>query len=195
MTSLQHRQSLRTELRSKRRNVPESQQILAAEELCQQFIGLGLHLRFSRIGLYWPVDGEISPLPLLYQLSAMGTHCFLPQLHPFNKKNVRFARYTPGDALVPNRYSISEPNTAEISPIWSLDLLLIPLVGFDSAGGRLGMGGGYYDRSLAVSTKTHFGPLRIGLAHRCQEVEHVPVADWDIPMNGILTDDRYLPCL
>jgi len=168
--------------------------MIAAERLCHQFIRHGMHLRYQRIGLYWPVDGEINPLPLLHQLTALQTHCFLPQLHPIYSHRLNFARYQPNDALTLNRFSIPEPQTRKPTPLWSLDLLLMPLVGFDTNGGRLGMGAGYYDRSLAVNTATGFGPQYIGLAHHCQQVEALATASWDIPMNGILTDNDYFRC-
>ena len=75
---------------------------------------------------------------------------------------------------------------------WRLDLVLVPLVGFDPQGNRLGMGGGFYDRTFAYrGRRKHTSrPCLIGLAHECQRVEHLPCAGWDIPLDGVITDCR-----
>ena len=89
-----------------------------------------------------------------------------------------------------NRFGIKEPIDGSPSSAQTLDLILIPLVGFDQRGNRLGMGGGFYDRTLAFKLKTPQRPNLIGLAHECQRVEHLETDPWDIPMTGILTSHK-----
>jgi len=106
-----------------------------------------------------------------------------------------FQRINPREKLRCNRFRIAEPqaNRARQRKIWALDLILLPLVGFDAHGGRLGMGGGFYDRSLAHKTR-HPGmhkPRLLGLAHECQKVEKLPTASWDVPLQATVTDQGW----
>ena len=92
--------------------------------------------------------------------------------------------------MTTNRYAIFEPklNCSQICPLPELDFLLMPLVAFDEQGNRLGMGGGYYDRTLAKHyAEKRAKPKLIGLAHDCQKVESLPIEAWDVPLQQILT--------
>ncbi|HBP2722431.1 TPA: 5-formyltetrahydrofolate cyclo-ligase, partial [Pseudomonas aeruginosa] len=97
-----------------------------------------------------------------------------------------------GERWTRNRFRISEPlaDAGRQRKAWALDLVLLPLVGFDEQGGRLGMGGGFYDRSLAYLARRKNGhkPTLIGLAHECQKVDRLALASWDIPLAGTVTD-------
>ncbi len=105
---------------------------------------------------------------------------------------MRFHRHAPGQTLRSNTFNIPEPNALrrrQIDPA-RLDMMLLPLVGFDRRGNRLGMGGGYYDRALAFKQRRNAAntPLLIGLAHHLQEVERLPIQHWDIPLDWVATD-------
>ena len=106
-----------------------------------------------------------------------------------------FQRIHPGEKMQPNRFRIPEPrkNIARQRKVWTLDLVLLPLVGFDDAGGRLGMGGGFYDRSLAylARRKQWRKPTLLGLAHECQKVERLAQASWDVPLQGTVSDRHW----
>jgi 5-formyltetrahydrofolate cyclo-ligase len=96
--------------------------------------------------------------------------------------------------MVANRYAILEPklNCGQICPLPELDILLMPLVAFDEQGNRLGMGGGYYDRTLAKHyAEQREKPKLIGLAHDCQKVESLPIEAWDVPLQQILTPTKF----
>ena len=101
-----------------------------------------------------------------------------------------FAQYTSSSVLTPNRFNIPEPLDGFAIRPWQLSLVLFPLVGFDVQGGRLGMGGGYYDRVFA---NRHLWPRRpslFGIAHECQKVEVIPREPWDIPLDGVFSDRK-----
>ncbi|WP_081926668.1 MULTISPECIES: 5-formyltetrahydrofolate cyclo-ligase [unclassified Alteromonas] len=130
-------------------------------------------------------------------LTTMPTTFSLPVLHPVCKGHLLFLEYGPHTTLVKNKYNIDEPELAchNVVPTSTIDVILMPLVGFDSKGNRLGMGGGYYDRTLVFTQITRFTqkkPILIGIAHDEQEVETLPFEPWDIPVDIIVTPKRIL---
>lgn len=127
----------------------------------------------------------------------MGKEVYLPVLAPL-KDQLYFAPFQPDSKMKINRFGISEPNCPP--NYWlsaqQLNLLFLPLVAFDKEGNRLGMGGGFYDRSLAyLSFRKRFKqPKLIGLAHDLQQVESIKHEKWDIPVDQIITEKRIIPC-
>ena len=110
-------------------------------------------------------------------------------LLPANR--LTFARWQQGAILHPHRYGIPEPpEPVGSSPAGGLDLIVLPLVGWDRRGGRLGMGGGFYDRTLEEVS----GPRLLGLGHSCQELETVPLQAWDVRLDFVATDATLLDC-
>ena len=187
----QDRQSLRKEIRAKRQALSDWQQRRASENLLSQ-IKLSTHLyRAKHVALYLANDGEISPAPILELLTAVGAKCYLPVLHPMAHNRLLFCEYQTDKQLVKNKYGIAEPslkNCRLIQPN-QLSAVLLPLVAFDPLGNRMGMGGGYYDRTFAFKqNKPKSTPKLIGLAHECQKVERLPTESWDIPLHSIITD-------
>jgi 5-formyltetrahydrofolate cyclo-ligase len=186
------RTQLRHLLRQQRRALSPMAQRQAARDLYRQ---LAQHPHFRRarqIALYLPNDGEIDPRPLLHAAQRRGKAVYLPVLSPWPRSKMVFQRLMPGEPLRRNRFGIAEPalNPKRQRKAWALDLLLLPLVGFDNQGGRLGMGGGFYDRSLAYRQrrKNWHKPTLLGLAHACQQVENLAMASWDVPLQGTVTD-------
>ena len=134
----------------------------------------------------------MDPLPLIESALSSNKKIYLPVLRPRPKRSLWFAEFRPGDRLLPNRFGIDEPDIKRRHPTppWALDLILLPLVAFDNKGNRLGMGGGFYDRTLAYlrHRKYWHKPLLVGMAHECQKLSHVKKQPWDIPLNGIITE-------
>ena len=189
MIDARQRQALRRQLRSKRRAMPEQQRALAAERLARRLRNHPRLLFTRRIGLYLPNDGEIDPRPGLIG-GGHRRRLYLPLLDPLSPGLLRFCRWRGSDGLATNRYGIAEPKHGirRTVPVWSLDVLVMPLVAFDDQGGRLGMGGGYYDRSLAAWQRWPRRPLLVGVGYQFQRVPTLPVAHWDIPLDLVLTD-------
>ena len=182
---------LRRELRARRRQLTPHQQTVAAGYLQRLLRRQPLFIRSRRIAFYLANDGEINPAPLLDWARRLGKHCYLPALDPCAAGRLRFVRYNTGSRLRPNRYGIPEPllSRGDILPAAALDLVFLPLVGFDASGARLGMGGGYYDRTFAFKrSNTAHKPYLLGLAHRCQQVDNLETAHWDIPLHAVATD-------
>jgi len=186
------RNHLRRALRAERNRLTPAQQARAAQGLAVQLAGTRLFRVARRIALYLPNDGEIDPVPLMTRVWAMNKTCYLPILSRLKHDRLWFAPYEPDTALAPNRFGIPEPLVAPRTWLRApdLDLILMPLVAFDARGNRLGMGGGFYDRSLAFLR--HRGrwhkPHLVGLAHEVQHVEQLETFAWDVPLQAVATD-------
>ena len=189
------RPQLRRLLRHNRRALSPAEQRQAAKGLYRQLAQIPLFRRARHVSLYLPMDGEIDPRLLLRAAQKRGKTTYLPVLSAWPRTRMVFQRVRPGEKFKPNRFRIPEPriDARRQRKIWTLDLVLMPLVGFDPEGGRLGMGGGFYDRSLAylARRKTWRKPVLLGLAHECQKVGKLAVASWDVPLAGTVTDKRW----
>ncbi|MBV6693414.1 MULTISPECIES: 5-formyltetrahydrofolate cyclo-ligase [Serratia] len=186
----QQRQNIRNQIRQRRRALTSEQQNNFALQTAER---IAVHPRIQAahsIAVFLSFDGELDTRPLIERLWQQAKQVYLPVLHPFSPGNLLFLRYTPETPLVHNRFNILEPqlDVRNVLPVGSLDVVLTPLVAFDSSGQRLGMGGGFYDRTL--QNWQHLGPYPIGLAHDCQQVEQLPVEHWDIPLPEIITPSQ-----
>jgi 5-formyltetrahydrofolate cyclo-ligase len=183
---------LRQSMRVKRRTLTPAEQVLAARKLAARVVATRLFRVSRRIACYLPNDGEIDPSDIIERIWRMKKLAFLPVLSHISTDRLWFAQVEPGMELVANRYGIAEPHVPRHALIRAheLDLVLLPLVAFDSHGHRLGMGGGFYDRSLAfLRHRQHLAkPHLLGLAHDFQRVERCPADPWDIPLNGVVSD-------
>jgi len=185
-------------LRLRRRELSAIQRREAAKRLCRHLRQLPEIQRARRVALYLPNDGEIDPTPLIPWLERRGTRVYLPVVKPLSANQLWFVHYHSGTPMLANRFGIPEPESrfgahrARRTPAWALDAILLPLVGFDDQGQRLGMGGGFYDRTLAFTHRPGPRPRLIGLAHECQRVERLPAAPWDVPLDAIVSDARVI---
>ncbi len=191
---LSQKQQLRQQLRSRRKRLSNKEQAHAAYGLCNQLLTLPEFQRAKRIAVYFASDGEIDLQPLIAQCWKYGKHTYLPVLHPISQRRLVFMPFRPGVELARNRYGIPEPlsHLSRPAPTWTLDLVLTPLVGFDAQGNRMGMGGGYYDKSFEFLKHNRHPrkPKMIGVAHECQKVERLETERWDIKMDMIVTGSR-----
>ena len=181
---------LRQSIRRQRRALGPAEAASCARQLAH-------HARYNRlvtgsrhIAAYLAADGEMDPLPLLHTLWSLGKRIYLPVLVTFSHQKLWFARFEPGDELVYNRYGIPEPLRRKLIKPGALDLVLAPLVAFDTAGHRVGMGGGYYDRSFAfLQQRNHWRkPRMLGIAYEFQKQPAIQPNAWDIPLDAIATE-------
>lgn len=180
------RNQLRQQIRKTRANLTALQQQQAEDSITQQALALIEERNAQHIALYISFDGEISTEKLIKILWMQGKQVYLPVLHPFNPNHLLFLRYLPETPMLKNKFGILEPklNVQNVLPLKELDILFTPLVAFDKQGNRLGMGGGFYDRTLQNWRNSSFIP--VGLAHQCQQVEQLPTEVWDVPLHQIL---------
>lgn len=192
--SHQQRLSLRQQLRSARRHLSKKQQSAHARQLAKNMHLCRHYRQVRRIAFYLAEDGEIATNIAIHHAWQAKKHVYLPRLSPYENE-LFFARYTPRISMKNNRFGIAEPAVSikKCKRAHQLQLIFMPLVGFDMQGNRLGMGGGFYDRTLHFRNhqKKWKHPKLIGLAHECQQLEQVPVEQWDIPLDGILTEKKY----
>lgn len=184
---MSERQALRRNFRAKRRALSRELQKQHALAITRILTNSDEMLRSQRIGLYLANDGEVDLTPLANELANRKKQLALPVIG--QRREMDFYRYQPGDKLLPNRFGIPEPAPgASFVEGRSLDLLLIPLVAFDAAGTRLGMGAGYYDRYLG-RLEPHMRPRTIGVAYSIQRSEKpLPAEPWDIPLDRVVTE-------
>ncbi|MEQ9855004.1 MULTISPECIES: 5-formyltetrahydrofolate cyclo-ligase [Pectobacterium] len=187
------RQQIRQAVRQHRRLLTPEQQALFAQQACERVMAHPKIIRAESVAVFLSFDGELDTSPLIQQLWQQGKRVYLPVLHPFRAGHLLFLRYAPDTELVRNRLKIMEPrlDVRQVLPLPQLDILLTPLVAFDHQGQRLGMGGGFYDRTLQYRNQMSRGPYPIGLAHDCQQVGALPVESWDIPLPEIITPSRH----
>src|SRR5690606_9409039 len=192
-TSPGDRKTLRQAMRRRRRQLTPVQQAHAARSLKQHLSQNPLFLRARAIALYLPNDGEIDPRPLAQVVWRQRKRCYLPVLHPILENRLWFFEFRPDTPLRRNRFRIPEPEISHETrrPAWSLSLVLLPLVAFDEQGGRLGMGGGFYDRTFAFSQRrATLRPRLVGLAHDFQRVENLDKQPWDVPLEAVATERK-----
>lgn len=183
--------NLRAKLLETRRQLTWQDQRKAALGVCTQLAKLPRFITSRTIGAYIANGPEINPQPFIEHCWSMGKQVYLPVLDPLKPGHLIFMKYNKGDVLARNRMGILEPHPSRDTrcPPWTLDLVLTPLVGFDVKGHRIGMGGGFYDRTFAFMNRPRQPrkPTLIGIAHECQKQPNIPTESWDIPLQGIAT--------
>ena len=181
--------TLRREIRAQRRALTVHEAHAAARRLLRWALRHRL-LRYRRIGFYLPLGEEIDLTPLLNAALWLNKACYLPVIPKRGARRMWFSRIGDGDVWYQNRFGIFEHGSFERVRARQLDLLFVPLVAFDAQGNRLGMGGGFYDTSLAyLRTRRIFRkPKLIGVAYDFQRVESLPCEVWDVPLDAVLTD-------
>ncbi|EEE9131917.1 5-formyltetrahydrofolate cyclo-ligase, partial [Salmonella enterica subsp. enterica serovar Agona] len=144
------RQEIRRMIRQRRRVLTPEQQRRFGQQAAARMLSFPPVVMAHTVAVFLSFDGELDTQPLIEQLWQAGKRVYLPVLHPFSPGNLLFLHYHPQSALVTNRLKIREPrlDVRDVLPLAKLDVLVTPLVAFDEDGQRLGMGGGFYDRTL-----------------------------------------------
>lgn len=186
------RDALRRDLRARRRAISAPERLNAAEQLADRLLDLPFVPQSGLVAGYWTMDGEIALHVWQLRLPSSLTYC-LPVLQA---DRLCFAPWQPGEPLVANRLGIPEPDVAASALLEAntMSLVVLPLVGFDAEGGRLGMGGGWYDRSFAFRRHKHAPPWLVGAAFAAQQLDTLGAESWDVPLDAVCTEhDTFLP--
>jgi len=189
--SVTGKSALRGELRRKRAGLGMQQRRHAAERVALHALSARLVARGRRIGFYMPTHNELDILPLLNRALWMGIECYLPVVPGPRRKRLWFTRLGGASDWTHNRYEIPEYGVRQRKMrIAMLDVVFMPLLGFDRRGYRMGMGGGYYDASLAyLSRRQHWHrPRLVGVGFEIQKCDHIPEDPWDIRLDAVITE-------
>lgn len=188
--------TLRNKIREKRRALPEHVRQANSAELFGHVINHHIFKRSNRVAGFIANDGELDPELIIDRAIHDGKECFLPVMNKLHGNRLWFAPLHEESRLSLNKYGIPEPDIfpPKPTPTWTLDLVLTPLVAFDSDGGRIGMGGGYYDRTFSHPKRSSNSrrPFLLGVAHSFQEVKTIKREPWDIPLDGIATEKEII---
>jgi len=176
-------------MRDQRRRLDPVERARLSARVCHALIATGAFRRARRVAAYLPKGGEVDLSRLVTQAWSRCKRCYLPVVH---RGQLRFLPFEPDTPLRPNRFGIPEPSVPLRRQVAALtiDLVIVPLVAFDGQGNRLGMGGGYYDRTFAFAGRRRRWrrPLLIGAAYGWQRVPLLPSNPWDVPLHGVATE-------
>jgi len=196
MDLIDQRDKIRQAVRQQRQGLTPAQVAEHSLQLANNLLNSRLFQTSQHIAVYLANDGEIDPLFLIDEAWHRRKQIYLPVLGLRTSNRMWFLPFAEQTALSPNRFGIPEPVHSRRDRLFKpqrLDLVLMPLVAFDKQGNRLGMGGGFYDRTLAFLNSRHHWrkPRLIGLAYEFQCIEQLPAQNWDIPLDAIVTEQGF----
>lgn len=190
------RNALRSSLRARRAALSVAERIAAADGALNSLGQLADFLVDERIAGYWAIDGELPLHRVVADLTRRGQHYFLPCIR--KHRQMAFARWSSGVEMKANRFGIPEPVSAGENVLHPgmLDIVLVPLLGFDRSGHRLGYGGGFYDASFAFlrERKEPDSPLLVGIGYAMQEVDAIDACAHDVRLDYIATENELIDC-
>ena len=184
------RNNARNEIRQKRKALHEDE-VAKCSELVRRVVLEHEFLKQNRcIASYHSFSGEIDTVEINKALRLAGHHMALPVIHPEKKGLMDFYSYEKPEDLILNRFKIPEPVVSEENLVQphKLEVVIVPLVGFNEKGERLGMGGGYYDRMLK---KISCECLTLGLAYDFQLIPEIKSQPWDMPLDEVITPTKH----
>lgn len=185
------RHQLRQQLRARRAALSPGERLAAADAVARHLAASPELREPGYVGGYWAVGGEV-PLHAVQLRLAPGQVWCLPVVQ--DDGSLRFAPWRAGDPLANNRFGIPEPDVEPASTLApeALSLVLVPLLGWDRDGHRLGMGGGYYDRSFDFRRGRPGPPWLVGVAYACQELPGLAAEPWDVDLDAMATEREWL---
>jgi len=180
----EQRRAMRVELRERRAALSPKEQADVAVAVRTRLARIVALERAQVVGGYRAIRGEVDLDAALTRLHDAGAMVTVPRV---SGVRLDFLPWSPTSETVAGSFGIDEPINGEPLPFTQHDVVLVPLVAFDETGQRLGQGGGFYDRAIAAAGASR--PLLIGVAHAFQQVRSVPIEEWDMPLDAVVTED------
>jgi 5-formyltetrahydrofolate cyclo-ligase len=182
----------RRRLRELRLALGPAERAAAERAIRAALVRLGVFRRGAHVALYVPMRGEVDVRPCLEVARRQGSHVYVPRVVSRRRRQMLFAPWSEDGTHRTNAFGIPEPGSAAgVRPVIGLDAVILPLVGFDASGNRLGMGAGFYDRALRRRldrSATWRRPRLIGVAYACQQLPAIPASPWDVPLDVVVTE-------
>jgi 5-formyltetrahydrofolate cyclo-ligase len=198
LVSQSPRQIIRKAIRQQRQSLDDIEQSEASVNLLKQLISNERVKEAQHIAIYLANESELDAHLFIKWCWEEKKSIYLPVIHPFSEGQLLFLKYDKHTKMQINQYGIHEPklDVTAIKLVSDIDIIFTPLVAFDQIGNRLGMGGGFYDRTLArwfneFQSNKLTKPYPIGIAHSCQKVDNIPCEIWDIPLPEIYTPEQH----
>ena len=185
---------IRKSIRQSRRNIDDATRTDWSRRICERVVAVPKFQSSQKIGGFLAFDGEADPLAAMQVAVGNGQRVFVPIIVGKNKP-LLFAPWSPKAKMRSNRFGIAEPDVpaTELISATELDFVITPLVAFDERCNRIGVGGGYYDRSFAFTKKSSESSERVtlvGFAFELQKVESIQTNHWDVRLNRIVTEAK-----
>jgi 5-formyltetrahydrofolate cyclo-ligase len=181
---------LRSTIRQKRTALSKQSQQQKSEKIINHVLSSSIFRKSKNIAFYFAVYGEADPSKLVESNLSNKKQFYLPVLSTDLSQGLLFAPTQESTQYSKNNFSIPEPicDKSDLLSGDALDLVIVPLLGFDQQGNRLGMGGGFYDRSFAFKKDKQIKPILMGFSYDFQEVDALQAEDWDVPLDFIATE-------
>ena len=184
-------------LRTRRTDLTSTERGAAAQAVVQRLIAICAERDARSVGVYAAIDGELDCEPAAQELRRLDIETWYPVL---DDSGLRFRRWDGRAARVPGRHGITEPRSGRTVRALELDVVIVPLVAFDTAGNRLGFGAGHYDRALGDRAlgeprrPDDLSPVTVGLAYDMQELPRWAPAAHDVAIDLVVTPTRSIRC-
>jgi 5-formyltetrahydrofolate cyclo-ligase len=194
-------QHLRKLMRRRRLELAPYTRRKAGQSIVRQLRRAPFFVRSKKIGVYLDAFGEVPTRNVIQLCFKLKKIVYLPVVGSFNQP-LSWSRITrhqlQNQRMIKHRFGMKQPPSQRGVSVKSLDCLLMPLVAFDMHGHRLGMGGGFYDRTLSHCVNTvdyrHLKPIkpwRVGVAYDFQQVHNIDSQAWDVSIHAVVTPTRY----
>ncbi len=180
--------TIRSQCKNARSEMSGVERAAASEKIAEIVIHSSWFQRSKTIACYLPVSGEVDTRSIIARAWCMKKRIFAPVVE--KSGCMSFRQMTTETALYKSKFGLYEPRDGKSISPRKLDVVITPLVAFDSHKHRVGMGGGYFDRTFSFlsSRNAYVHPKLIGVAFACQEVEKIPANPWDIPLFTLITE-------
>lgn len=191
---MQDQNTIRKHIQAQRQSLSAAQQREYSHEICTQVLQSRLLEAAKHIAIYLPVKGEADPTLLLKISKLTNKQFYLPVLSSTKQNHLAFAKYDETTVMKLNRFKIPEPDVQQnelLEDLTTLDCVITPLVGVDNAGNRIGMGGGFYDRTFAFKKTIKTKPLLIGFCYDLQLIAPQTPQNWDVSVDAIISQSSY----
>jgi len=181
--------TIRNQCKNARSEMSGDERVAASARIAENVIHSPWFQRSKTIACYLPAPGEVDTRRIIARAWRMKKRIFAPVVE--KNGHLSFRAMNAETALYKNDFGLYEPGDEEIIRPRDLDIVITPLVAFDSKKQRIGMGGGYFDRtfSFLANRNTYLRPKLIGVAFSCQKVDEIPANPWDIPLFAVVTEN------